>query len=622
MNTYDSKIFKINTNRSNLIPTTNLKELILNLLKNILPGTEAEKYVSDDYMFIWIRAFTNETYDPTYNYEDDEYIGDRVLKIVFPKYVMLLNPDYTPMDISNIDMLVMEKKNQYDLSYELGFLNFILIPNQPSVGVGGDVFESFFGALDKVSDLIMDGLGLINCYNMIDYIFNQNTIPDYLRYGNPKMIVEQIFIQLGLSIQPQVIKESNQFVASLKLNKEQLDFFYEHNIDLPLIIGEGRANSKKAAFNVAYTRAKDTLERNKVNTAFIERIKQERKKEMVEKPKVEKEVNKIDMNIKDLVLLLLSPIISQPYVLNKFVEEKYMNLWYKVFDESDYNQAHYEKLYFFGEILIKGLVAKKLTVMYEEYNKEDYNNILSNIVQNYDLFLVDDYDYLKGEHVLEAFMGAVEYISHELLPGSGFINCNYLVRKIFKKELIPYEYRYTHPKTVLEQLFSPFLGLTKSKPVVDYHYDEEESLHTFKLSLTNEQFDFLNKHGFKIKNKKLSESTGQLKNVTQKQAYNEALLTLEKYDINKQSMNKIKIKLDFMHPKLAMYYNQLEQKRIKDGYDYLYFASPIKTKTLTDVTIQLVGVKNGKKTILSSIIENSNIDVMLAKVELIKNYIK
>jgi hypothetical protein len=299
-----------------------------------------------------------------------------------------------------------------------------------------------------------------------------------------------------------------------------------------------------------------------------------------------------------------------------------MNLWNRIFDEanSTYEQKQYDKIYFFGEILIKGLLAKNLTILYKEYDKEDYNNILSNILQNYDIFLENDLSYLQGEHVLEGFFGAVEHISDILLKGSGLINCNRLVKHIFKKELIPYKYRYTHPKTVLEQLFSPFLGIKKSKPILDYHQDEE-MIHHFKLSLTNEQYQFLKEHGFKITSKFLAEKEGKLKNQTQKEAYSDALITLEKYGIDKQTLTKIKQKLDFMHPKLIPYYDELEQKRIRDGYDYLYFASPVKTKTLTQMTIQLVGVRENEKDILSSIIEDVNMDKMTAKIDLIKMYL-
>ena len=80
-----TKLFSIKTNRSNIIPINNIKDLVINILKNIHPNPEI--YANDN---VWIRAFTSETYDPTFNYEDLEYVGDRILKVVFIKYLSLL----------------------------------------------------------------------------------------------------------------------------------------------------------------------------------------------------------------------------------------------------------------------------------------------------------------------------------------------------------------------------------------------------------------------------------------------------------------------------------------------------------------------------------------------------
>lgn len=619
------KLFKISTDRSNILPKSSLKDLIFSLLKNILPEKTALTYVKEEYMPIWEEAFINETFNPTFNYEKKEYIGDRGLKIVYPKYVSNRNPEYTPMELANIDMLVMEKKNQYDLAFELGFINFIQLPHHHSVpvGVGGDVFESFFGALDEVSELIMEDMGLINSYNMMTYIFNQNVMPDQLKEGNVKMVVEQIFIQLGLkSPSIEYVKKDKNINVLLKLT-DQLEFFEQYNIQLPSVIGQGSAMSNKPALKIAYDNAKVILERNGVNKEFIEKVKTLRKSG-TERPKTEKEIHVLDIDVKELVLELLRPIIKQKYVLNKFVEPQYMDLWYRVFDDSiKIDEKLMDKCYFFGEILIKGLIARNLDNMYkqDDYDKEDYNNMLSNIVQNYNMFLQEKpFSYLIDRR-LEGVVGVLDYISDQLLMGSGMINCNKLIKQIFQKDLIPYEYRYTHPKTAVEQLFSPFFGQLKSKPVIEYDYDEDDSLHHFKILLTDEQYDFLHLYGFNIKSHLLGESQGKLKNPTQKEAYKNALETLHRYGITKTELNKIKNKLDFLSPKLRIYYDALEKKRLEDGYDYFYFSSPIKTKTLAEATIQLVGVKGTKKTILSSIVEEPNADKMNSKVNLVTLYL-
>src|SRR5688572_25565738 len=101
-----SKLFRIKTNRSNMLSSNNLKDLIVNLLSNIVPNPQ--DYVNDDKMLIWNEAFTHETFDPTFNYENKEYIGDRNVKVIFPIYLLNRYPNLTRKEITYIDTLVME----------------------------------------------------------------------------------------------------------------------------------------------------------------------------------------------------------------------------------------------------------------------------------------------------------------------------------------------------------------------------------------------------------------------------------------------------------------------------------------------------------------------------------
>ena len=606
------KQFRIATNRSNLIPHTNLKDLQTNLLKNILE--DPEPYVGQEQMVIWLKAFTNETFDPTNNLEDLEYLGDRILKVIFIIYLMKRNPLYTKKDLTNIDTLVMEMKTQYDLSFELGFIDLIRMPHQskPTIGVGGDVFESFFGALDEVSDTILPGMGLINCYNMIAYIFNQNIIPDELRLGNSKMIVEQIFIQLGLkNPAPLFSNYGGNVVATLKLSQEQLDFFNQHNIQIPTVLASSKGTVKHAVIKVIYDIAKTNLEIAGVNEAFIEEIKSQKEQKEI-REKVIKE--KLDVDIKVLVKKLLLLIVNEEEV-EKYVTDQNMKIWYKI-DEED------EMLNYLGEIILKGFLAKHLMTVYKEdssYDKEDFNNIITNIIKNYDSFLVtDNTQYLKGD-VLKNFFGALMQVSNGLLDGVGLLNCYYMIVAIFDKALIPYEYRYKHPKTAVEQLFSPFFGKDKSKPLL--HIVNEEEGYTFTITLTDEQLAFLKQQGFRIRHKVLAETTGLLKKNTQKLAYEQALTTLESYGINKLWADNLKKKMEFAHPRIAVFQNALNQKIKKDGYDFVYFAAPSKTTTMTETTIQLVGVKDDKKTILSSVIDETGGNKIDYKILLIQNYL-
>ncbi len=293
-----------------------------------------------------------------------------------------------------------------------------------------------------------------------------------------------------------------------------------------------------------------------------------------------------------------------------------MAIWNRM-DEED------EMLTYIGEITLKGFLAKHLMAVYpEDYNKEDFNNIITNIIRNYDLFLTtDNTQYLQGG-VLKIFFGALMKVSNLILNGAGLINCYNMIVLIFDKELIPYEYRYKHPKTAVEQLFSPFFGKDKSKPLLTLTMGEgEETEYNYEIKLTEEQARFLQQQGFKMDHL-LGYATGKLKKQTERLAYEMALNTLIEHGIDKQWATQLKNQMAFNHPKLLIYKQQLNMKMKQDGFDNIYFAAPTKTTTQTEMTIQLVGVKNGKKTILSSVLDESGGDKIDYKVILIQNYLQ
>ncbi len=589
-----TKLFTIKTNRSNITPIYNIKDLVFNILKNIV--ADPHLYLKDEYINIWTRSFTSETFDPTFNYEDPEYVGDRVLKVVYPKYLSLRYPDYNRKELSNVDMLVMEKKNQYDLAFELGLIDLIKVPhrNLIPVGVGGDVFEAFFGALDKVGDLVMPGTGMVLCFNLIAYIFNQNAIPENLKLGSSKMIVEQIFKRLLLPPLTLKIERNNVTVISLELTNEHLAYFNNRNKFLKPVIGYAKGKSQKPTIIKAYENAYEYLINQGINDQFIT-VKEKKVEEMVERV--------YQLPIYDIVTHLLTPIIKQPQVLKSLVDNP---IWQTVF------YGHDEQLVYFGELFIKGFVAKWLTELYPTYDKEDFNNIMSNISKNYHLFLDEN---LVDDIVLKMFLGAVEKISHELLYGSGLINVYELIKLIFVKDKIPYDFRFTHPKTRAEQLFAPLLGINDSKFNVVINYENE--VFNITIKLTDKQLNRLQQY-FTINDPFLAQVEGKVKKDTEKEAYQIAMEKLTAYGVTKEKVTQIQNEEMF---KKLPYEKELEEKRINDGFDLIYFASPTKTFTKTHYTLQLVGVKNNQKFILSHLIVDSEHDSE-AKINLIRHYLK
>ena len=556
------------------MPSFNLKDLIVNLLNNIMPMNKSSLYVTPENMKEWTVALTHETADPTENYEDPEYGGDRVLKVAFIKYLKLRFPTFTSMELSNIDMLMMEQHHQSILSSEMGLHNYIVMPQQPPKSVVADVFESFFWELDKISDNILPESGFMHVFNMICYLFNQNVISEELRFGNPKMIVEQIFIQLGLQLEP---LQFNHNIVTIVINKEQQEFFRKYDKEVPLIIGQGYGKNTNA-----YLNAKKTLESLGITQAWINQIK----------PKKEKELIKIKKELTTLIPDIINPILHKIGIPLK-------STWEKTFDED----AQFD---YMGEIYIKGFGAKWIMSLFPDYHKEEYNNIMTHIMENLDLFLVEDFKEFTPS-TLKSFIGELDSLADNQLYGLGMVCCYRLIKLLIKPTLIPDYFKFKHPKTVVEQLLNPFFNQRDAKPIFTINKDDG---YTMSLEFTQNQYDFLSKH-FNVK-QQIASVTGKLKKKTQKELYQKALEHLNDQGINPNTINLLKNKLEFNHPRLLPYVKQLKY------YDYFQFI----TNKTPEVMMQLVGVKNNKKTILSSVIASDDkLNTKMVLLDMYLNYL-
>lgn len=193
-----------------------LKKMISKILLNIIDEEDIEYYFTEDAIKIWILAFTNETYSPSDNNEDLEYLGDIVLKSVFPKYLMRRFPNLHKNDYTELNTRYMSKIDQGKLAYQMGFETENLKNKQLhmirtkgvdiiTINLVADAFEAFFGALDTISDNIKDGLGYANCYNLIKYLFDKKEITD--AGSHAKTQIQQLFTRFEL---PKPLEKSDE----------------------------------------------------------------------------------------------------------------------------------------------------------------------------------------------------------------------------------------------------------------------------------------------------------------------------------------------------------------------------------------------------------------------------
>lgn len=255
-----------------------INKLLTPIIKN---QKDRNKYLDKNAMVVWARAFTHETASPTDNYEDLEFLGDAILKAVFPKYLMNRLPKLHKGEYTELNVAYMSKIMQAQLSRKLGLGDYIRVVGieRAILNLETDVFESFFGALDTISDSIFFGLGFGNCYNMITYIFSDEEIDEKKGSGSAKTQVLQMFVRFDLPKPEASVDDSNKYDVkfTVKLLEEHLEFLKTYNVYITNpIIGFASAGTKKEAEFEAYTNAFNTLAEYGITTDWAAEAKQYR----------------------------------------------------------------------------------------------------------------------------------------------------------------------------------------------------------------------------------------------------------------------------------------------------------------------------------------------------------
>lgn len=258
-------------------------QLFLDKLLTVLFPVKAtrDKYLTPMMMVIWGIAFTHETVSPSDNYEDLEYLGDAMLKAVFPKYLMRKLPELHKGEYTELNVYYMSKIRQAELSRRLGFGEYIRVQgiDRAILNLETDVFESFFGALDTISDMLVHGLGFANCYKMIEYIFKDIVIDPANGRGSAKTQVIQMFVRFDLPKPQEYADETDKYhtTFTVSLPRENLEFLHSYTVDIDdPIIGYGQGATKKEAEYEAYTQALNLLASYGITTEWAEEAKQAR----------------------------------------------------------------------------------------------------------------------------------------------------------------------------------------------------------------------------------------------------------------------------------------------------------------------------------------------------------
>lgn len=255
--------------------------------RGIAKKDNVDLYVNEKTMSVWVSAFTHETAGQN-NYEKLEHLGDAIIHALFTKMLIKVYPkgqqnEYTKLRIYYTSNVVISK-----YSKTLGFDEFIRYKGHKKTlaNLSADVFESFFGALDTVSDTIVDGLGILNCNKLMYTIYDEIDI----KYGqlDKKTELNQIFQRLECPV-PQTTTEKGEddlYHTYIIFAEKHFELLENYGIDLihdgiatalPLkgkyVIAEGSGNTAEVSSIAAYQNAMQILNSYGINEEWAIKAK-------------------------------------------------------------------------------------------------------------------------------------------------------------------------------------------------------------------------------------------------------------------------------------------------------------------------------------------------------------
>ncbi len=258
----------------------NLINVIDKILAKII--TDTKPYLAEDLLSYWVQALTSKTIDPNLNYETLEMFGDRLMKTTFADYLIQRVEGITERQLTELQNYYLSTLQQSNFSKSLGLASVVRVAGEPPEKVFEDIFESFFGALFRVSEAVRGGYGYYNAFRLISAIYQnepiEKMIPE-LERGRDKTVYQQSLGKLGFPYKKDGGTEVESVIDGMVHFKVLLPpgaqkFFAGYGIRLPNEMGYGIAKSKTGAATVAYSKALETLEDNGITPEWIEKTRE------------------------------------------------------------------------------------------------------------------------------------------------------------------------------------------------------------------------------------------------------------------------------------------------------------------------------------------------------------
>ena len=250
----------------NIIPN-GFREFIVNLLdRSDMKKTTTDLLRDDSNLQLFLKGFTHSTAFPThpqYNYEVYEQRGDLtinkfIVNYMYKKFPQLDCPSCLKI-VARLRINYGSKANLSKLARNLGFGRFIRASDlakekDKDDSLLEDVFESFFGVVEKILDDNFNfvGVGYVVCYKILENIFNEieNISLEYHDLYDSKTILKQMFEDSASSLINYKIEYKDNRLSTGLYNSQVVMIDKSNYLNI-LNIGEGLLNIKNESQQMA-----------------------------------------------------------------------------------------------------------------------------------------------------------------------------------------------------------------------------------------------------------------------------------------------------------------------------------------------------------------------------------
>ena len=262
-----------------------LYKYLYELLSTFMDKDKIPTILNKESMKIWKCCFTHITYDPEYNYETLESVGDKVLSYTFKTLLYQKFSDITASELNNLDQHYMSTHLQSFVSAKMGLTNWLRVNGEvpkSSEKIREDLYESFFGAIDTIMIRKYGiGYGVRVCMKFLEKVFDI----EFNRDIEPsKTFVFQIFERLGdrtgvSSKTQQIIQDDETSVwrSTVIINEIGLDLLRKAGKDLGSVpkMWTVTKMTKKPVEQAVYSEVMYYLLEQGITTRWVQEIKRD-----------------------------------------------------------------------------------------------------------------------------------------------------------------------------------------------------------------------------------------------------------------------------------------------------------------------------------------------------------